>query len=98
MPMPQRPIDQYARAVSAERVAWEAVRHRLPGSPTFSPALWAMWRAAVEESDYAARRAKAASAKTVKTASPDRASKGWAHPVQLPAIFSRPQSPGDASP
>jgi hypothetical protein len=95
--MPQGPLDQFARAVIAERAAWEAVRNRLPGSPTFSPALWAMWRAAVEESDYAARRAKAAAAKPARTANGTYAGKGWSHATTVAAHASRPQAPGDAS-
>jgi hypothetical protein len=96
--MPQGAIDQYARAVNAERAAWEAVRHRLPGSATFSPALWAVWRAAVEESDYAARRAKSSNSKAAKASAPSLTNKRWQHAVPLPGIFSRQQAPGDASP
>lgn len=96
--MPQGAIDQYARAVSAERAAWEAVRQRLPGSPAFSPALWAVWRAAVEESDYAARRAKASSSRATRASGASLGDKGWPHAVPLPVNFSRQPAPGDASP
>ena len=46
--MPPSLQEQLAAAIAAERSAWRAVEHRLPGSPTYDARLWAQWRAAVQ--------------------------------------------------
>jgi hypothetical protein len=82
-------IKNYAAAVASERIAWDALRGRLPGSASYSEELWRNWRTAVDEADRAAARAK--------TLVPQRAAPtgssviGTVRPpaVQLPPIFIR---------
>lgn len=79
-------INDYAAAVAFERAAWDAVRHRLPGSTGFDNALWLQWRLSVEQADRAAARAR-----TPASTPPPKGMIGWCRPkaIQLSPILSR---------
>ena len=67
--------EQLAAAIAAERSAWEAVQHRLPGSPAYDARLWAQWRAAAQRcSDV---RKAFAGGGDVQGISPGTASAAW---------------------
>jgi CelD/BcsL family acetyltransferase involved in cellulose biosynthesis len=57
--------EEYAQAMAAERAAWEAVRDKLPGTPTYSPELWKKWREAATRSDTVRREVIAALGRTL---------------------------------
>lgn len=41
------PRERYARAMTAERDAWNEVKHTLPGSPDYDEDKWRRWRMAL---------------------------------------------------
>jgi hypothetical protein len=87
-------MDEFAIAVASERAAWEAVRHRLPGTAGFSQELWKNWRASVEEADKAAERAKNRIAVQPKPLGPRFMGSRWPpQAVRLsPVISGRPKA------
>lgn len=64
-PAAPNPFDAYAKALDAERAAWEKVKDALPGTPGFDAALWQQWRDCLE-----------ASAKALAVRDNDRAAPG----------------------
>ena len=82
-------IEDYAAAVVREKLAWEAVKGSLPGSPGFSQELWMQWRAAVDEADGAAARAKSTTSMSVPAPAHRSPFFGrpWPKTVRLPPIL-----------
>ena len=64
----QQQLSDYAAAVAQERAAWNAVKDRLPGTPSHNEQLWRRWREAVANADVHARRIRRAALKSTPPA------------------------------
>jgi hypothetical protein len=48
--------DEWLEACRIEREAWEKVKDHTPGSPSYDPAAWGRWQAALKKAAEAARK------------------------------------------